>query len=165
MRALSISTKPVIAVLVTAAALVACQSDEEKLSEFLERGRAAVEAEKHKEAIIEYRNVLQIDPQSAEAHWALAESYIAIQKPKEAFWMLHESVRLDPKNLDARKKFAQFSLLARDFDEVLVQTDVLTKELPTEAMPWGLRGDALLASNRKEDAEVAYRDLGGARGQ
>ena len=74
--------------LVVAALLffAACKSDEEKLTDFLERGRAAIEAEKYDEAIIEFRNVLQVDPNNAESHYALAKAYLARQMLKEAYF-------------------------------------------------------------------------------
>ena len=144
-----------LALTIASVAVIACQNDEQKLEDFLERGRAAVAAEQHKEAVIEYRNVLQLDPQNKEAHWELAQAYVKIQKPKDAFWMLRETVRLDPSNAEARKQFAQFSLLARDFDEVLAQTEVLTAE-GGDALSFGLRGDALFSTNRKDEAEAAY---------
>ena len=142
----SISAK-LVSSLVLAALLLfaACKSDEEKLADFLERGRAAIEAEKYDEAIIEFRNVLHVDPNHAESHYSLAKSYLATQKLKEAYWELHESVRLDPTNTEARVSFSQFSLAARDFDEVLAQTETLTEQEPENPVSWGLRGDALFA--------------------
>ena len=50
------------------ASFAGCASDEEKVADFMGRGDEYGEAEQLDEAIIEYRNVLQIDPNSVEAH-------------------------------------------------------------------------------------------------
>ena len=46
---------------------LACQSDEEKMVTFLENGEAYVEEGSLNEAVIEFRNVLQLDPNHAGA--------------------------------------------------------------------------------------------------
>ena len=134
----------------------ACQSDEEKLAGFLESGNEALDAEEFEEAVIEFRNVLQLDPNHAEAHYALARSYTALQKLKEAYWELHESVRLDPSNTDARVSFAQFSLIAKDYEEVLTQTEAILESEPSRASAYTLRGDAYSALERHEEAEASF---------
>ena len=137
-------------------ATAACKSDDEKLADFMAGGDAAVEAEKYDEAVIEYRNVLQIDPNNAEAHYALARAYTALQQLKEAYWELHESVRLDPDNTDARVSYAQFSLIARDYEEVLTQADEIIAREPDRASAYTLRAEALSALERYDDAEAAF---------
>ena len=120
----------VVALAALLVAVAACKSDEEKLADFIARGEAALEAEQFDVAVIEYRNVLQIDPNNGPAHYALARSYTALQKLKEAYWELHESVRLAPDNLEARISFAQFSLIARDYEEVLTQSEEILERQP-----------------------------------
>jgi tetratricopeptide (TPR) repeat protein len=132
---------------------VGCQTDEEKIAAFMERGDEAVETEAFDEAVIEYRNVLQLDPNHAAAHYALARSYTALQKLKEAYWELHESVRLDPDNTDARVSYAQFSLIARDYEEVLTQAEEILEREPDRASAYTLRGQALAALQRYDEAE------------
>jgi tetratricopeptide (TPR) repeat protein len=135
---------------------VACQSDEEKVTAFMARGDAAVEAERAEEAVIEYRNVLQINPNHAAAHYALARSYTSLQKLKEAYWELHESVRLDPENTDARVSYAQFSLIARDYEEVLTQAEEIVARQPERASAYTLRGEAYSALERYDEAEASF---------
>ncbi|MBW2693387.1 MAG: tetratricopeptide repeat protein, partial [Deltaproteobacteria bacterium] len=60
--------------------LGACQDDEEKAVEHLERGSAYQKAQDYPAAIIEYKNVLQLDPNNAAAHWGLAKGYLANQQ-------------------------------------------------------------------------------------
>ena len=152
----SLHTFVTAALAVSLLAGVGCQSDEEKLKGFLDRGQAALDSENYDEAVIEYRNVLQIDPNNGPAHFALARSYTALQKLKEAYWELHEAVRLDPGNIDARVSFAQFSQLARDYEEVLVQAEEILELEPGRASAYTLRGEAYSALERYDEAQVAF---------
>ena len=52
--------------------LGACQDDGEKVVEHSSRGSGYHKAKDYPAAIIEYKNVLQIDPNNAAAHWGLA---------------------------------------------------------------------------------------------
>ena len=75
--------------------LGACQDDQEKAAEHLSRGSAYQKQGDYPSAIIEYKNVLQLDPNNAAAHWGLAKGYLANQQIPEGFWELRETVRLD----------------------------------------------------------------------
>jgi tetratricopeptide (TPR) repeat protein len=137
-----------------AATLVACQSEEEKLVAFMERGDAYKSSEEFKEAIIEYRNVLQIDPNHVGAHRALGESYFRVNQFKEGYWELSETVRLDPENVQARINYSGVALAAKQFDEVLTQADALLELAPDNATGYILRGQALSALDREEEVEA-----------
>ena len=77
-------------------AAVACQSDQAKIAEHMARGDEYAEQKKQAEAIIEYKSVLQLDPNHAAAHYALAKAYLRNNLAREGYWELRESVRLDP---------------------------------------------------------------------
>ncbi len=136
--------------------LAACGTDESRLASFLERGDAYLEEEKYNEAIIEYRNAIQVDPNHARAHYALAQTYLRARNFKEAYWELHESKRLDPANLPARMSFGQLSLAARDFEAALEEADRVLEAEAENATALVLRGRALEGLERNEEAEEAY---------
>src|SRR5262245_5156796 len=81
-----------------AAVLVGCRSGEQTTADHLKRGEEYQEQKKYAEAVIEYKNVLQIDPNNATAHYELAKSHLQLGQAREGFWELRETVRLDPKN-------------------------------------------------------------------
>jgi tetratricopeptide (TPR) repeat protein len=93
--------------------------------EHLSRGSDYQKAKDYPASIIEYKNVLQIDPNNAAAHWGLAKGYLANQQIQEGFWELRETVRLDPDKNDAREQLSQLLLLGGDPDEALVQSEEL----------------------------------------
>ena len=132
---------------------IGCQSDEEKLADFLSRGDAALEAGNPNEAVIEYRNVIQIDPNNPQAHYGVAQAYLRQGNLKAGYWELSESVRLDPSNLEARRRFGSMSIAARDFDQVLEQGEALIAADPEGGTGYYLKAQALDGQNAPAEAE------------
>jgi len=148
----------VIRILVLAACSLvmgACQDDAEKAVEHLSRGAAYQTAKDYPSAIIEYKNVLQLDPNNSAAHWGLAKGYLANQQIQEGFWELRETVRLDPDNKDAREQLSQLLLLGGDPDEALAQAE----ELISRGGERGHlhRAQALSRLERTEEALEEYK--------
>ena len=140
----------------TALALAACQSDSEKISQHLARGQEYFEGGKWAEAVIEYKNVLQIDPNSAEAHWRLSQAYLKSDKPREGFWELRETVRLDPKNADAKLQFAQISIYAGELEEALTRADEVIASEGDRADAYMVKAQAHEALKQIPEARAAY---------
>jgi tetratricopeptide (TPR) repeat protein len=134
----------------------ACQGTEARKATHLARGEQYAKDGKHAEAIIEFKSVLQLDPNSAAAHWDLAKSYLATHKVREGYWELHEAARLDPKNLDAKLQYGDISRLAGDSEEALKQADEVIAADPNRWAAYVLRGQALETLKRPEDAKEAY---------
>ncbi len=137
-------------------ALTGCQSDEEKIAAYMAAGRQAAEAGDHAEATIEFRKALQADPNLAEAHYELANSYFATQKLREALWEYSEAVRLDPDNLEARLKLGSLALVGKDFEETYQQAQAIIGERPEDAAAHLLLGQAAAALGRADEAEDAF---------
>lgn len=133
-----------------------CRSTEAKKAEHQTRGEAYATEGKHPEAIIEFKNVLQIDPNAAAAHWGLAKSYLAANKLKEGYWELRETARLDPANLEAKLQYGQLARLAGENEEALKQADELIAADPNKALAYVLRAQALELLKRPDEAKLAY---------
>ena len=133
-----------------------CQSDEAKLTEHMARGDEYAEQKKQAEAIIEYKSVLQLDPNHAPAHFALARAYLFNRQPREGFWELRETVRLDPSNLDAKLQFAQLAILAGEPEEALAQSESVIATDPKNVMGYLMKGQALEVLKRNDEALQAF---------
>lgn len=131
---------------------VACGSPEHERQQHLERAQAASTRGAHAAAAIEYRNVLQSDPNHAAAHCGLALSLLELAQGEDAAWELRECIRLDPENLDARVRFAWLALAADSPDETLEQAEAILARSPDHLEAKHVRIAALLA---KEDFERA----------
>jgi tetratricopeptide (TPR) repeat protein len=135
---------------------LACQDDAAKVGEHMARGKQYVEEKKFNEAVIEFKSVLQIDPNVADAHYQLAHAYFAINKPGDGYWELRETVRLDPKNTEAVLEFSQVAIAAGEQEEALKQVGPVLEADPGNARAHLLRGQALAALGRQDEAFDAF---------
>jgi tetratricopeptide (TPR) repeat protein len=143
-------------VVLTAASLLACQSDQDKISQHLTRGKQYSDTEKWAEAIIEYKNVLQVDPNHADAHWELSQAYLKSDKPREGFWELRETIRLDPKNHDAKLQFAQISIYAGELEEALARANEVIEEDGTRSDAYIVKAQVHEQLKQLDEAKAAY---------
>src|SRR4030042_6344275 len=89
-------------------------SQEAKKERHLKRGEKYFSENKFTEAIIEYKNVLQIDPKDANARYRLGLSHLRAGHLREAFSELSRSVELNQDLIDARLQLGNLYLLSRD---------------------------------------------------
>jgi len=136
--------------------VTACADEEKQVDEFMARGLAAVEAQNDDEAIIEFRNAIQLDPNDADAHYELAKAYLRTKQLNDAYWELTESVRLNPDNTKARLSYGAMSMAVGEFQEALDQADAVVALLPDQSGAYVLRGQALARLNREDEAEEPF---------
>ena len=135
---------------------LACQSDSDRIVTFLERGESYVAEGKDEEAIIEYKNVLQRDPENPAAHEALSLAYLRVNKPREAYWEMSETVRVDPGNLEARLRYGTISAAIGDYDLSLEQAEAVLQLDSRSARGHTLRAQA---HESREDYDAAEADF------
>jgi tetratricopeptide (TPR) repeat protein len=85
-------------------------------SQYLDRGNQQFAAKKYDDAILNYRNAIQKQPTSGEAHYRLGLALLRQSKVGEAYQTLNNAVTLDPKNNPAKVDLANLCLAvyARD---------------------------------------------------
>lgn len=137
--------------LVVASAAVfsaACSNPEQTKAAHLAQGEAYLQEEKFQEAVIEFRNALQIDARSAPAFWGLAQAYEKLERFNEAVEALQRVIRIDPDNIDARLKLANFYLVSYERQkspEYLTEAERLANEV-IEKNPNHVDGNILFAN-------------------
>lgn len=97
--------------------ITGCASKEEKLQSHIDKGKNYFDKGEFAAAEIEFKNAIQINPESVEANRQLAETYLKAGKVPEAFQQYSMVIKLDPNNKDALLKLATFNMLARKFEE------------------------------------------------
>ncbi len=137
--------------------LAGCQDDAAKLEEHLARGKDYKEEERFREAIIELKSALQIDPNAADVHYELAHAYLGAGKAREGFWELRETVRLDPSNHSAVLEFSQLAILAGEKEEALNQTAAVIAADGSNVQAHLVHGQALDSLERRDEALASYR--------
>lgn len=110
MRPTLLRPRYLVALALSAACLAACASDEEKFATHMERAEGYLAEDKTKEALIEYRSALQIDPKNAEVNHRIADIMADAGGVSEAAFFYREAYRLDPERVDAAMKEAQLLL-------------------------------------------------------
>jgi len=71
----------------------------------------------YREALVEFKNVVQIAPNDADAHYRMALTYLKLGSPidlEQAFKELSATVELDAGNYDAQLKLGQLLLLGKE---------------------------------------------------
>ncbi|MCP3985804.1 MAG: tetratricopeptide repeat protein [bacterium] len=140
-------------------ALLACADPQTQIAEHDEAGQAYLEAEEWAEAEIEFRNMLQLDPNVAAAHWGLAQAMLGKGDPRRAYWELQETVRLDPGNLEARLQYGKFLLYGKqdDLEQAIQNADEILALDETKWQAHLLRARAFGALRKPDEAGEALR--------
>jgi len=71
-------------ILVIAIMWCGCGSSEEKKAKRLAKAQEYAKSSEYNKAAIEYKNVIQIDPKDAAAHYQLGEVYLKLNRGPEA---------------------------------------------------------------------------------
>ncbi|MFQ5543844.1 MAG: tetratricopeptide repeat protein [Nitrospiria bacterium] len=132
--------------------LQSCASKEEKIKGHYERGLEYAKQEKVDEAAIEFRNVIQLSPDHADAKYELAKIYM--EKGEEAnlrnaFKFLSEAVQAKPDLIDAQMRLGLFFFLSNDFEHAKEKADLVLSKEPDNQ-------DALLVRARVDVREQQF---------
>lgn len=162
MRILSRSASPPcwVAVLFVMGLLFSCASPEEKKQGHYDRGLNYVSAQKVDEAILEFRNVIQIDPDHADAKYQLALLYMqqgGLSNLQNAFKMLSEAVLVKPALVDAQVKLGVFYFLSNDLENAEKKAELVLEKEPDNQDAHLIQGRVYLKKNQLDKAETAYQ--------
>lgn len=98
--------------------LAACSEDASaKRQRYLSSGEKYFKEGKFHEAALQFRNAIQLDPKSAEAHYGLARTHLSLNNADAAFNELVETVTLQPGNWDAQLDLANLHTARREYDK------------------------------------------------
>lgn len=147
---------PCFAACLSLVLLPGCESDEERLGSHIERGNAYMEDGAYHEAVIEFKNALQLDPNDAKTHFDLSQAFLKAGDVKEGFWELRETVRLDTSNHEAMVQFAGLSILAGELEEALQRADEVIAQDATNVQAYVLKAQAHEGLQDLEAARVTY---------
>src|SRR5882724_888864 len=121
------------ALLLIAALLIVtgcARSSEAKKTRHLERADKYAAQEQYREAILEYRNVLRIDPANERAIRQLGLSHYQLGQLAEAFRYLLKAEELAPDAPDVRLKLGTIYFLAGKADEAKREVSFVVEKEP-----------------------------------
>lgn len=106
-----------VAMALVCGGLAGCASDQEKKAEHLSRAEKYVAEKKYKAAVIEFKNVIQLDPKDDAALYKLGEAYLNLRKGQKAFECFYRAVGINPDNLGVQLRIGQAMLLQKDTEK------------------------------------------------
>ncbi len=133
-----------------------CTSKEEKEAKHLKKAKAYLAEERLEEAVIELKNVVQLDPNHDEAYVELGDAYLKLQKPKEAYQAFLRAVSINPDNTEAQIKLGQIFFLAKKTDEAREKVELVLSNDPDNTDALNLLAGVQL---EEEDVDGAIRTL------
>ena len=158
--------KKLLAAALAALLVAGCGGAEERKAKYLERGKAFIAEENWDKARVEIKNVLQIDPKSAEAYYLLGRVEEKKQEWAKAYGAYSKAVELDPEMVDARSRLAQIHLLqavamkanndrdgeAKALGQVQTEIDEILKRDAEHAGALTLRANMLMREGKADEA-------------
>jgi tetratricopeptide (TPR) repeat protein len=132
--------------------LAACSSNPDK---DLANGDKSFSAARYDEALIYYRNAIQINPKLAQGHYQLAQCYLRLNRFQEAFGELQKTVDLDPGNTEAQLQFAKLLINGKKYDDAKAVAEKVLATDPKNSRAYSILGDRLALAG---DQAGAIRD-------
>jgi len=138
------------------AVFLGCANEVEKKAKHQERSKQYIAGEEFQKAVIELKNVIQLDPQDDAAHYELGEVYLKLGQGEDAFQSFSRAVSINPENLNAQLKAGQILLLANRTQEARDKAELVLKKSPDS-----IEGLSLLAGVQiqEQDLDGAFRSM------
>ena len=135
---------------------VSCASKEEKKAKHSARAKQYIQKSELRKALIELKNVVQIDPNDDAAYFDLGETHLKLKEVKEAFQAFSKATSINPNNLKAQLKVGQMFLLGRKTEEAKKKVALILEKMPNDAEALSLLSGVQL---QEKDPDAAIRTL------
>lgn len=123
-----------------------CSRDSQvRKQKYFQSGQHYFEKNLYNEAAIEFINAINVDPNYAEAHHHLAQTYVRMQKLELAFQEFGRALQLQPENYEARIEVANLLVLSHNLAEAKNQIDVLLNQRSSDPVVHSLNSSFLAA--------------------
>ncbi len=124
----------IVTLFVLAALLSGCFRDPNvRKHKYLESGQNYAAKGKDKEAAIQFSNALKIDKNFADAHYALAQTYLHMGAFNAGYGELQRTVTLQPGNIKARLDLGNMLLAGNKLDDAQTQVSAVLSAQPNNA--------------------------------
>ena len=89
--------------------IAGCATDEEKEAGHHKRAQEYIVKEEFKKAVIELKNVVQLNPENDTAYYELGETYMHLGQAAEAFQSFSRAAAINKDNIEAQLKTGQMN--------------------------------------------------------
>jgi tetratricopeptide (TPR) repeat protein len=147
-----------ILLVIGAAYFAGCSSDpNQRKLRYVESGVKYFGNHKYQEAIIQFRNAVQIDPKFGAAHYQLARAYLAVGNSAAAYREFNETVGLDPANLDAKLNLAKLLIGSQQYQEAQTIAQTVIQADPGNARAHTILGEKYMLTHDLPNALAELR--------
>jgi tetratricopeptide (TPR) repeat protein len=136
--------------------VIGCASKEEKKVKHFERAREYVKKQELNKAVIEYKNVIQLDPKDDGAYYELGDALLKLKQGREAFQAYSQAVSINPGNLEAQLKIGQILLLNQKTEEAREKAELILEKSPESAKALNLLAGIQI---QEKDIDSALKTL------
>ena len=149
---------------VLAALIVGCDwfSPEAKKAKHLDQGQTYFDKEQYREALIEFRNVVQLDKTDARARYKLAMTFLQLggrQNLQNAFNELQQTIKLDASNREAQLRLGELYLLSRQPAKARERAEIILTSTPQDKEAILLRGKSYLSEQQFDEAIADFKQF------
>jgi Tfp pilus assembly protein PilF len=88
---------------------------------------------------VEFKNVIQIDPKDAGAHYALGQAFENLQELQGAVGQYLAIIQINPSHTDARVRLGRLFLAGNALERSLEQAEEVIKRAPQDPDGYALR--------------------------
>jgi tetratricopeptide (TPR) repeat protein len=135
------------------AGVVACSGRADaRRQQHLERGNRYFDQAKYREAAIEFRNAVQIDPRSGQARLKLAQSLERLGDGQNAYQEYVRAADLLPDDLDVQLTAGSYLLAAKQFDDAKLRAEAVLARDDDNLQAHVLLGNALAGLRNLDQA-------------
>jgi len=99
---------------------------------YVESGQWYFQKGKYREAVIQFSNAIETDPQYGDAHYQLAQAYLKLGQWRPAYQELSRTLELQPANYGAHLDIANLLIAGGDFKQAEEHTGLLLRERPND---------------------------------
>jgi tetratricopeptide (TPR) repeat protein len=136
-----------------------CSSKEEKKAKHLEKAKEYIEKSEFKKAVIELKNVVQLDPKNDAAYYELGETYLKLKQGKEAFQSFARAVSSNPGNLKAQLKMGQIFLLGKRTEDARKKAELILEKSPDDIEALSLLSGVQVQENDLDSAITTLKKV------
>jgi tetratricopeptide (TPR) repeat protein len=132
--------------------LVSCGGAEDRKSNYFKRGMELYEQGNYVKAKLEFKNVLQIDPKDAEAHFMFGQIMEKEQDWRKAYALFLRAVELNPDHAGALVQLGRLYAMSGAPEKALESADKVLAQKPGDPAAMVLKGLAKARMGEKKDA-------------
>jgi len=146
----------VLSTLIGASLLEGCSKNPAELQKkYMANGLSYLAKGKNNESIIEFQNLLKINPKSAAGHFYLGEGYKAKGWITDALLQFRQSSELDPTYLPPHLELAAYEVNSAQWPSLLPEVQTILKLSPSNPEGWTYKGQRDLAIGDTTKAQAA----------